>query len=299
MVGPRSTLVVRFGVVAATVLLAVVGSARDGAARATVDEETYLQLNLCGNVCNGGGLAVVERLEGVIQERRPDAVTLNEVCENQFAWLRADLVGYDGRFDPTGPTCRSGARYGNAALMRTRDVALVGSWALPDLNGAEPRRLMCLRGRPSGRGPLIACVTHISTDQADIGPQINTVATVLNGLIGLTGLSGPTGAAADVLLGGDLNVDPFDERLNPLYAAPTFDEVDSSGRASRSVRDLLDGTDVINEETFGQHKLDYVFLSARGASSTAHVADAALSDHRALWATLTYGRAAAATGRGQ
>jgi endonuclease/exonuclease/phosphatase family metal-dependent hydrolase len=284
-------MIVRFGVVAATVLLAVLAPARDGAdrdgvPRVSVDEATYLQFNLCGNVCNGGGLAVVERLATVIEDRRPDAVTLKEVCENQFARLRADLDGYGGRFDPTGPICRGGARYGNAALLRTRDVSLVGSWALPDLGGSEPRRLMCLRGWPSGHGPLVACVTHISIDQADIGPQLGAFATVLNGL---------AGTGTEVVLSGDLNVDPLDERLNPLYAAPTFGEADSAGRASRSVRNWLDGADVINEDTFGQHKLDYVFLSAPGwASTTAQVVDGGLSDHRALWATLTHGRAATA-----
>src|SRR5690349_8511797 len=149
---------------------------------------------------------------------------------------------------------------------------------------------MCLRGRPSGRGPLVACLTHISIDQADIGPQLSAVAIVLNGLTG-------TGTEV-VVLGGDLNVDPFDERLSPLYAAPTFEEADSAGRASRSVRNWLDGADAINEETFGQHKLDYVFLSAPGGASTmAQVADVGLSDHEALWATLTYGRAASVADR--
>jgi endonuclease/exonuclease/phosphatase family metal-dependent hydrolase len=101
-----------------------------------------------------------------------------------------------------------------------------------------------------------------------------------------------------VVLGGYLNVDPFEERLSPLDAAPTFDEADSAGRASRSVRNWLDGADVINEQTFGQHKLDYVFLSASGGASTmAQVADVGLSDHKALWATLTYGRAASVADR--
>jgi hypothetical protein len=40
---------------------------------------------------------------------------------------------------------------------------------------------------------------------------------------------------------------------------------------------------VINEQTFGQHKLDYVFLSVSGGASTmAQVADVGLSDHKAL-----------------
>ena len=53
-----SGAVLRFAVVAA-VLLAIVGLDRSVAARTTPGQETYLQFNMCGNVCNRGGVAVV------------------------------------------------------------------------------------------------------------------------------------------------------------------------------------------------------------------------------------------------
>ena len=250
----------RLGAVITAVVMVVAGLAGSSAAGPTGDPPTYLQLNLCGNVCNGGGLAIVTKLASVIANRQPYAVTLNEVCENQFTWLDAELAGYAGRFDPTGPICRNGARYGNAALLRTDDVSLVGSWSLPNLAGREPRRLMCLGGQPVGRRPLVACVTHISTQPVDIGAQLRTVAGVLNGLIG---------GGASVVLGGDFNVDPSDTRMDPLWRA---------------------GTDVANEATFGRHRLDYVFLSCDGGSpATSDVTDPpqGLSDHKALWATVS------------
>ena len=248
----------RLGAVITAVVMVVAGLAGSSAAGPTGDPPTYLQLNLCGNVCNGGGLAIATNLANVIANRHPYAVTLNEVCENQFTRLDAELAGYEGRSDPTGPVCRNGALYGNAALLRTDDVSLVGSWSLPNLAGREPRRLMCLGGQPFGRRPLVACVTHISTQPVDIGAQLRTVANVLNGL---------SGGGASVVLGGDFNVDPVDPRMDPLWRA---------------------GTDVANEATFGHHRLDYVFLSCDGGSpTTSDVTDPpqGLSDHKALWAT--------------
>src|SRR5262245_43001074 len=89
--------------VAVAVLAAALGVvAFAGGANATAGRQTYLQFNMCGNSCNRGGLAVVSNLEDTIAEGRPFAVTLNEVCENQYDRLRADLTAYRGRFDPTG-----------------------------------------------------------------------------------------------------------------------------------------------------------------------------------------------------
>ena len=221
----------------------------------------------------------------VIAGQRPSAVTLNEVCENQFAQLVEGLDYYSGRFDPTGPICSDGARYGNAALLRSTDVSLVGSWALPDLAGSEPRRLLCVTGHPNDGRPLVACVTHISTQRRDAGAQIDAVAETVNDL---------TGTHAVVLLGGDFNSDPSDPWMSSLYPAcrttATMREADSAGCASRSVRNRQVGVDLINQETFSQHKYDYIFLSTAGWSTmTAHVTDTldGLSDHKALWATAT------------
>jgi endonuclease/exonuclease/phosphatase family metal-dependent hydrolase len=279
-----STLVLGFGAIA-IVTLAVIGLAHSVAARPTAGQETYLQFNMCGNVCNSGGPAVVGKLATVIGNQKPFAVTLNEVCESQFARLRADLIDYGGRFDPTGPICRDGARYGNAVLMRSTDVSLVGSWPLPNPTGGEPRRLMCVSGQPSGQRAMVACVTHLSTRLVDVAAQVQAVANVLNGL---------SRTDAAILLGGDFNTDPADARMNPLYpgcaATASFREVDSAGCTSRSGLNRRAGVDTINEETFTRHKYDYIFFSTRGWSSmTGTVTDTlgGTSDHKALWATAT------------
>jgi endonuclease/exonuclease/phosphatase family metal-dependent hydrolase len=246
-------------VVAAVLLVATAYGAA-----ATPARQTYLQLNMCGNACNHGGLAVVRRIEAVIRAGWPYTVTLNEVCENQFHQLSADLAAYRGRFDPTGPVCGNGERYGNAILLRTTAVEFVGSWSLPSIAGGEPRRLMCVRPGQAGPVPLIACVTHLSYLQEEIAAQVDAVAGIMRGL--------RTHHA--VLLGGDFNAPPADARLDVIYG--DFDE-------AASVR--------------GGSTIDYVFLSVGNWShAAARSADVAggLSDHRAEWAAATFRGSASA-----
>lgn len=233
----------------------------DGASAATV-EQVYLQVNVCGNLCNHGDLAVVRNLAVTIDTHEPHAVTLNEVCENQYEWLRADLHAYRGRFDPTGPTCDNGARYGNAILVRAAAVAQLGTWQLPSPAGGEPRRLMCLTTRPPSNPSLIVCVTHISYVHDEIATQIGAVAGILRSWE----------STQAVLLGGDLNVEPADARLRALYS------VRSTGGAFEDA-----GCDACPER-----RIDYVLLSGGHWSAVrvnAFDAVEGLSDHPALRAT--------------
>jgi endonuclease/exonuclease/phosphatase family metal-dependent hydrolase len=269
--------------VVATAALTLAGDAHEASRR-----QTYLHFNLCGNTCNGGTLAVVTGLEGLIHDRRPFAITLNEICENQYDRLRTDLDHYAGQFDPTGETCRNGTRYGNAVLVRTETVDLVGSWALPDPAGDEIRRLMCASARAPAM-PLAVCVTHISNVSGNIAAQVRAIAGMLRWL----------DAENAVLLGGDFNTDPSDPRMDPLYrgcggtGVGALREADSAGCASRSMLSETVGTDVINEDTYGRHKFDYVFLSAGDWSSVdadATESATSFSDHDALWVEATPSR---------
>jgi endonuclease/exonuclease/phosphatase family metal-dependent hydrolase len=249
-----------------TVLLATVGLSGD--ARPTDAPYTLLQFNICGNACSSGGDGIVNALAGAVQHRRPFAVTLNEVCENQFARLAAELPAYRGHFDPTGPKCRNGAPYGNAVLMRGSSLSVIGSWMLPAVIFEEDRRLLCVRS-----GEVTVCVTHLSVEESNREGQIAAIATVLSGL------SGP------LVLAGDFNLDPSDPRLDPLYQR--YDEVDNG---DRTWLNEPAGADVRNEDTFNRHKFDYIFLSVPDWSTTgAHADDpvGGLSDHDALWATAT------------
>lgn len=119
---------------------------------------------------------------------------------------------------------------------------------------------------------LVVCVTHISFAAGNIGAQIDTVATILSGLPG----------DEPVLLGGDFNTDPADDRLDPLYG--------NTGRARFTEADQADD---LNDTTFAMHKLDYIFLADghwSAARATAIDAGRGLSDHSALLATATVTR---------
>jgi endonuclease/exonuclease/phosphatase family metal-dependent hydrolase len=250
--------------------------------------QTYLQLNMCGNACNKGSLTVVTAVERSIDSRQPFVVTLNETCENQFNRFKADLVVYRAFFDPTGPTCHNGTRYGNIILVRATNTSLIGRWTLPNPADDETRGLMCVYTQLPQARPLAACVTHISDFPGNIASQVRTVASVLSGLRGLDA----------VLIGGDFNTDPGDARMDPMYdpcyggGAGVFVESDSFGCASRYTLNQHVGGDTLNQATLGNAKFDNVFLS-RGdwSSASATVADAAggLSDHRGLWATAVLG----------
>jgi endonuclease/exonuclease/phosphatase family metal-dependent hydrolase len=246
---------------------------------------TYLQFNLCGNACNHGGLGVVGELVTAVRARRPFAVTLNEVCEHQYSRLRADLVAYTGHFDPTGARCRDGGRYGNAVLVRSAELDVVGGWDLPNPARDEARRLVCLSTRLPAAATLVVCVTHVSNYSGNIAVQVAAVAGHLEGLT----------ADHAVLVGGDFNTDPADARLDPLYrtcdgSGPgVFHEADSGGCANRSLLNHPVGSDVINQDTYGRHKYDYVFLSDGGWSTFGGEAASAgeFSDHDPLWVTAT------------
>lgn len=286
---PIRPIYLKIVAVAAAAVVAVatiVALAVAGGAQATAHREIFVQFNLCGNACGNGGLGIVTQLTTAIRERRPFAITLNEVCENQYARLRSDLDAYQGRFDPTGPTCHNGARYGNAILLRTTDATLVGGWDLPNPAGDESRRLLCLSTRLPAAPVLIVCVTHISNVSGNVGAQVRAVAGIVRGL----------DSADAVVLAGDFNADPVDPWMNPLYGtcdgagSGVLREVDSAGCQARPMLNRNVGGDIINEHTYNQHKYDYIFVSDRDWSApTAEAVDIGhgLSDHEALWATAT------------
>jgi endonuclease/exonuclease/phosphatase family metal-dependent hydrolase len=271
------------GVVVAALAVAGAVGARPAGADEVASRQTYLQFNMCGNACNHGDTAVVRNLEQTVAADRPAAVTLNEVCENQYDRLRRDLPGYAGRFDATGPQCGNGARYGNAVLVRGSGLDVMGSWQLPNPAGDETRRLSCVRPHAAGGAAMIVCVTHISFVAGNIAAQIDAVAGIVRALPG----------GEPVLLGGDFNTDPGDARLNPVYStryqsgAGAFTEADSAVSHSRTGAPRRPGADGVNETTFAKTKLDYIFLAGGHWSAVrATVVDAGggLSDHNALLA---------------
>lgn len=179
---------------------------------------TVLQLNLCSSgfaVCFTG--RAVGRAVDVVGTVRPDALTLNEVCEPDVERLRravAEAGGPDGtavsRFVPvtdarTGRAvlCRDGGRYGVGVVVRTTgspdgSADVRGTWSgtypLQDAHQAERRVWACLAvaARPT------VCTTHLSSGSA---------AFALGQCRYLFGQVVPAlGTSAPVVVSGDLNL---------------------------------------------------------------------------------------------
>lgn len=285
-------------VLALVVVLLAALFAPPKAAEAASASLTFLHFNMCGNACDTR-MTVVTDLESSINSRSPQpfVVTLNEVCRSQYNKLYADLPPYYGRFEPTVlRRCWDNSDYGIAILLRTSSFTDLKGTPLPSPGGGEPRRMICLRTNVSGASqPLVACVTHIDTGSANIGPQISAVTSRARGYW----------SGHKVLVGGDFNVTPGSSALNPMYSASysggtgVFNEADSAN-LSRGGGDVGSS---YNEYTGGcvsypcgwqaaywhpTRKIDYMFLSRYDfASYSADGTYAPHSDHIPLWVTAT------------
>jgi endonuclease/exonuclease/phosphatase family metal-dependent hydrolase len=236
---------------------------------------SILQFNMCGNAC-GTRFAVADDLEAEISSRgrQPFVVTLDEICRGQYDRLLANLP-YHGHFEPTlRNRCWDGSDYGVAVLVRSSDIAYVGSAPLPARAGGEPRTVTCVRTGLDRRG-LVACATHLDTDPANTGSQVGAVAEH----------AGAFRADAAVVVGGDFNTTPDRPALEPMDAG--FVEADAADDAFTGgcSRARCGGGPGYAHPT---RKIDYVFLS-RGdfTGVSALVSTAAHSDHTPLWATAT------------
>jgi endonuclease/exonuclease/phosphatase family metal-dependent hydrolase len=260
------TLVIALSVLLLGVVAVVLPADAAGPRRLTV-----VQLNICGNACNRGGLEVTTAVAGAIRAQAPFAVSLNEMCENQYAALAAELVGYTARFEPTGPRCHNGARYGNALLVHAVDVSVVGSWLLPNPAGDESRRLLCARTDRAATGLLI-CVTHISNEAGNVGPQVAAVAAILGSLR----------RTRPLILAGDLNADFGDARLAVLAGGCPAAVVPAACGPALAPAPIPPGA----VTTHAGHSYDDVYLSVDDFAATrVEVTDTAKgrSDHLALW----------------
>ena len=243
-------------------------------AQATPYNHTYLQFNMGGDKWNRGGrrLAVADAVARSVNQRNPFIVTLNEVCKNQYDRLYQKVPHY-GKFSHAGTSenpvrCANGQLYGNAILIRSSNYSVIGSFPLP--GGGEPRRLFCIKHKPTGAQPIVACVTHITNIREYRREQIARVAQITRGYWDENG----------VLVGGDFNVTPSDNRLDVMYRNDKgiFNEVDAD-----------DNEPTLDRPVGRDKKVDYIFLSDfdwdRLDGDATH---SGYSDHDPLWGTARY-----------
>ena len=259
------------GLIIAAALVAI---AAESPARAE-NIRHFFHFNACGSVtdnpdcdAHGRNQELATAIKRSILDWRPVAVSLNEMCKSQFEAVKRKLrrAGYrmHGRFAVTERernNCEP-RTFGIAVLTRP-SIDWTGRWRLPS-SGSETRRLLCV-GVDMGRMVRI-CSTHITHADGKDG-QIRKVKRVVEPWVA---------RGIPVVLMGDFNVEPDDDRLDRIYRARygggahgLFEEVERTDGDDPPCR--------CGESTHGDRKIDYIFLSGghwRGVGG-----DATFSEH--------------------
>jgi hypothetical protein len=161
-----------------------------------------LQLNLCNSGftdCYSAGKSVDSAI-AVIQQRRPDVVTLNEICAQDITRMTNE-TGYLWEFTPVGDkttgspyACKEGRGDYGVAILSHPDLGAVGGaverqYTAQD-GSNEQRVLLCV---PYSKAA--ACTTHLSANDGQIASEqcreLSGIATALG---------------AESVIGGDLNL---------------------------------------------------------------------------------------------
>ncbi|GAA1277591.1 hypothetical protein GCM10009677_34540 [Sphaerisporangium rubeum] len=165
-------------------------------------EYRVLQLNLChgglNTACFRGAATIREALQ-VITAKRPDVVSLNEICREDVPELAAAMGGGFGTFAParrpdgTPSRCTNGDEYGNGLIFRSSVAGEVSSAVYAAQDGGPERRVYVCVEYPD----LIGCATHLSTKGGVAKAQCAAA-------IGL--LRGRAAAGKQTVLAGDFNL---------------------------------------------------------------------------------------------
>ncbi|GAA0914296.1 endonuclease/exonuclease/phosphatase family protein [Virgisporangium aurantiacum] len=214
-----------------------------------------------------------------------DAVMLQELCLGQWIALRDALPGYRAVWSSTvqaTPGCtkwNADSRFGLGVLVKTTGPVdrLVGNLTVPA--GTELRAVLCARGTIDNRVTL-ACTTHLAQY---ILPD-NGAAQVMAHIGGWAG-------ASPVLIGADVNADPFtDTVLGPIRAGTagtgTFAEVDENDRDHFTADCLAAGVSECRSgegTVAGDRKFDNIFVTTADFHTVrGDAVEPGLSDHRLL-----------------
>jgi endonuclease/exonuclease/phosphatase family metal-dependent hydrolase len=261
-----------------------------------VETLEVLDWNIAGGVKNFGEFDVVERIVREVQERRPDIISLNEVCIQQFERLATRLteIGYPmgGYFSAAQllvPSCAEGIgdpriSNGNAVLVkapvsRTQsymfestdptipDNTLVERTALP----GESKGVACLTARfPNTFQDTKVCSTHLVARKSG---EPNPYQEAEEETREMVRVFGTEARNMPFILAGDFNIKtlPDNAVLGTVYTAPTsstdwtnsgnFKEVEQERQCVQTVPcDLAQGGQATHPQDGGE-KIDYVFAS--------------------------------------
>jgi endonuclease/exonuclease/phosphatase family metal-dependent hydrolase len=270
-----------------------------------------LHFNMAGATLNNGQYPIIGRIIREVQERRPDVISLNEICDRQYAHLLIQLeaigypmVGYFQKSRTFVGTCLrlpdTRHEAGNAILVRG---SLTGDQGYMFTTGhvlqareqptvTESRSVACVTAVLAGGGqPVKACSTHLAPkDSGQANPYAAPEAEVRE----LARVFGPEAAAGPFILLGDLNLLPADPALGTLYPpAGAFSEVDQYRTCTA---DTCGGPVPGGLPSHSEGKIDYTFVSRAHfafAYQNVQMVDAgncdshACSDHRIFRSEVT------------
>ncbi|MCC2276053.1 FG-GAP-like repeat-containing protein [Streptomyces sp. ET3-23] len=261
----------------------------------------FVSYNICGNMCTDAkGYDNQRRIDTVVDEATvgtwgADQIFLQEVCRPQYDAIEQKLapLGFHGLYTATLPgkgatagkdaVC-GGADYGMAVLARgpVTDTKVLDLTAGDEV---EPIKSPCVKNYAQSRGNW-ACSVHLywKNDATLREAEARTLAAQT---------AEWEKAGIPVVLGGDFNDQPRSAALSTFYdtgigdgGQGTFLEADETDKdrfttACAPSRSRCRSGDA----TFGQRKIDYLFLSARdfkGVKADVLPLDTKVSDHRLL-----------------
>ena len=304
--------IVGLGVVVA---LALASQTSGPAVAAEPQPVKLLHFNMAGATLNNGQYPIIGRIIREVQERRPDVISLNEVCDRQYAHLLIQLqaigypmVGYFQKSRTFVGTCvrlpDTRHEAGNAILVRGTLTADQGYLFTTDHvlqareqpTVTESRSVACVTAVFAAGGRSVkACSTHLAPKDSG---QPNPYAAPEAEARELARVFGPEAAAGPFLLLGDLNLLPGNAALeHPLPRRPDHGRVLGGrpvpalhGRSPAAARCRA------APPSHGEGKIDYTFVSRSHFSfayQNVQMVDAgncdshACSDHRLFRSEVT------------
>jgi endonuclease/exonuclease/phosphatase family metal-dependent hydrolase len=244
-----------------------------------------LHWNVAGATRNDGNFDVIDRLIAEVQARRPDAISVNEICSGQYGYLddRLRAIGYPmtSVFQVGlvyNPTCFNlhdpGISDGNAVFVRgtvSGDERYIFDGDNKLVKDADPslvnrnRSVACIITRFDGTDrDTKVCSTHLA-QQVDAAP--NPYAEEEAQTRELARVFGPQARTTPFILAGDFNIRVFDsnDALGTLYGAPAgtgdFGEVDQERRCLVTTPCQPEQGGEPTQQGEGGRKIDYVFTS--------------------------------------
>lgn len=284
------------------VMLAMLGLMTQSASASSVATYKIWHWNVAGHAIHKGSTTdgMVSAMRGSISYRKPDFVSVNEMCNSQYRAMITELrkAGYPqdpanfARFETlrTGNVC-GGTAYG-IALFSRQPLGTATRHTLPYDGSDKQRKLLCapLKAQPKVK----FCTTHLTIVSEYKKPQLQAVHNVLEGFR----TKGDT-----VMVAGDFNLFPntalFDDWYTSSVNTPSnrnnrgaYHELDDQEPLCPGWGEATTEKGSISPYACGQHwRLDLTFAPADrllSYSSDAHpigsicgaARDQPCSDHR-------------------